>query len=238
MSRSARSLHVGCLLVALALPGVAATVGRNTRNVKPAAGPAAVSPLQSARIGDAEAGKDKADNERCIECHGPQGHGAGHSNGPEGKFPKLAGQRPAYLAKQLLNFRSGERKHDTMNMMARSVSEEDLLDIVAFFSSQSPMLGDGKGDNPVGRSLFAQGDAARNVTACITCHGEADTGALPAGVAVPIIRGQEWRYLEQQLLDWRSGWRNNSVGGVMNRSTQALTDKEIADLASYLSSLR
>jgi cytochrome c553 len=240
MTSSPASLTCVALLCgALVIPCMATP--NDKRGKSAAAAPIALptSPLQSSQFGDPVAGKQKADAERCMECHGPEGQGAGHSNGAEGKFPKLAGQRRDYLAKQLLNFRTGERKHDKMNMMARSVSEDDLLDIVAYYSSQSRMQGDGQGDNPVGRELFAQGDAERDIAACVNCHGDGAARVdLPAGTPVPELRGQAWRYLEQQLLDWRSGWRRNSAGGVMNRTTRALTDGEIVALASYLSGLR
>ena len=67
---------------------------------------AAPAPLE----GDAVAGKDKADAERCIECHGARGQGDGHADGGQIRFAKLAGQRLEYLVRQLQNYRSGTRK--------------------------------------------------------------------------------------------------------------------------------
>ena len=85
--------------------------------------------------------------------------------------------------------------------------------------------------------LYTRGDPSRGVTACVECHGDAGKGR-PAGVATaPVIGGQEARYLERQLTEWRSGERRNSPEGAMNRVTQALTDPEIQALASYLSGL-
>ncbi|MEX8518320.1 MAG: cytochrome c [Leptothrix sp. (in: b-proteobacteria)] len=198
-----------------------------------AAAPALIGP------GDATLGKEKADSERCIECHGPQGQGLGHSNGPEGKFPKLAGQNPQYLLKQLDNFRTGARQNEWMAVMATNVADADLRDIAAYFASQPRMQGDGEGGNPAGQALFLQGDASRGIPACASCHGEHGQGSSsPGGLQVPMIGGQEWIYLEKQLLGWRSNWRDNSPGGVMHAVTRALTDADITALTSHLASLR
>lgn len=89
--------------------------------------------------GDPVAGRDKADAERCLECHGAAGVGQGYSNGEQGKFARLSGQQQAYIVKQVEDFRSGKRKHDFMAMMARSISDTDLADIAAYFASQPAM---------------------------------------------------------------------------------------------------
>lgn len=181
--------------------------------------------LAAAPKGDAVAGKEKADAERCLECHG---------SASEGRGAKLTGQRAAYLRKQLDDFRSGARKHDVMQMMVRSVEPADLLDIVAYFASQPGMQGDGRGEHPAGRALYDQGDAARAIAPCGSCHGERGQGSAQPGPPVPLIGGQDLRYLEQQLLDWRHGLRKNSADGAMNRATRTLTDQEISALANYL----
>ena len=206
-------------------------------------------PVAAPRVGDARIGAEKADSERCLECHGTAIAGSDRSKGTEGKFPKLDGQAPDYILKQIRDFRSGARTHDFMQIMARSVSDEDVIDIAAHFNSLPLMKGDGSslpgqaptGDAVLGQRLYTQGDAARGVPACITCHGETGRsqrlGQGAAQVLVPHIGGQEWRYLDKQLRDWRSGERRNSAGGVMNQATQRLSDTEIESLANYLSGL-
>lgn len=185
--------------------------------------------------GNAVLGREKAEAERCQECHGVDGNGAGHANSTEGKFAKLAGQLPQYVLKQIQDFRSGARKHDQMAIMARSVSDEDVADIAAYFNAQPLMRGDGVGQHEVAERLFNQGDAARGITACASCHGAQGRGPT-ANPLTPVIGGQEWRYLEKQLLDWRSGDRKNSEGGVMTSVTRSLTDAEVQALADYLAS--
>lgn len=194
--------------------------------------------LVAASRGDVAQGRLKVETERCQECHGIDGHASGTGDGvaSEGKFPKLAGQFAEYMVKQVRDFRSGARKHDFMAIMARSLDDCDLLDIAAYYASQPTMAGEaGTGAGNAARKLFLQGDPSRQIPACASCHGESGKGqAVPL---TPVIGGQHWRYLQKQLLDWRSGERNNSAGGVMSTLTKSLTDVEIEALATYLSGL-
>lgn len=203
------------------------------------AGKAAATPKVSAPPkGNALLGREKIDSERCQECHGIDGQGAGHANGPEGKFAKLAGQDAAYILKQMQDFRSGARKHDQMAIMARSVSDEDVRDIAAYFAGLPVMKGEpdpqAAASAALGQRLYAQGDAARGVLACASCHSPASQGQGSA--LAPRIAGQEWRYLDKQLRDWRSGERKNSPDGVMNKALAPLTDTDIEALANHLAS--
>lgn len=187
--------------------------------------------------GDVAAGLAKSESERCQECHGVDGHGAGRSNGPEGKFAKLAGQYPEYILKQIRDFRSGARKHDVMSIMANSIEDADVMDIAAYFASQRPMKGDGSGEVALGKRLYLQGDPTRGIAACASCHGADGKGQITGNVINPVIGGQEWLYLDKQLREWRSGDRRNSAGGVMNQVTRQLTDEELTALADYVSGL-
>lgn len=189
--------------------------------------------------GDAEAGREKAEAERCVECHGLEGHGVAHAGGSasEARFPKLAGQHPAYLLKQLRDFKTGARKDDLMLVAVRNVDEADLRDIVAYFASRPRMQGEANTADPVaGRLLYTQGDAARGIPACAGCHGDNARGGTPAAPLAPAIGGQGWRYLEQQLLQWRSGWRKNDVA--MKEAARQLSDADINALADYLAAQR
>jgi cytochrome c553 len=173
--------------------------------------------------GDVAAGRIRSESERCQECHGLDGNG----NGEDGKFARLAGQYPAYIVKQLQDFRSGARKHDYMMVMAKSLEEADLADIAAYYGSLPTMRGESaQADEVVARRLF---------TACAGCHGARGKGTGDA--AFPVIGGQDVKYLRNQLLAWRSGERRNSPGGAMNEATKHLTDAEIEILAHYLSGM-
>ena len=81
----------------------------------------------AAASGDAEAGQKKSTP--CQACHGPQGI----SVSPE--FPNLAGQQVDYLAAVLKHYKNGKRKNPIMKAQAASLSDKDILDLAAFFSS-------------------------------------------------------------------------------------------------------
>jgi cytochrome c553 len=63
----------------------------------------------------------------CQGCHGPGAEGGG-------TVPRLAGQRAAYLRKQLQDFSMITRVHDTMNAHARNMTEDQINALVAFLS--------------------------------------------------------------------------------------------------------
>ncbi|MDO9213841.1 MAG: c-type cytochrome [Methylococcales bacterium] len=74
----------------------------------------------------AKVGKDKA--AMCLGCHGEAGAG-------NGQFPRLAGQQPDYLVKQLANFKDGSRKASHMQAIAATLSEDDMKALAAYFGS-------------------------------------------------------------------------------------------------------
>ncbi|MCI2282126.1 cytochrome c [Colwellia sp. MSW7] len=77
--------------------------------------------------GDAAAGKGKS--MMCSACHGV----AGISAVPI--YPNLAGQKEAYLTKQLKDFKAGKRNDPTMKGMVASLSETDMADLAAYYAS-------------------------------------------------------------------------------------------------------
>ena len=190
----------------------------------------------------AEIGKVSANDERCQECHGLDANI--DANNDSGTIPKLVGQHPAYLLKQFNDFRSGARHHDFMAMMARTVDDETAANIFAYYAAQPIMRGAAAGDNPLGKKLYLEGDAARQIQACVVCHGAQGRGLAanhPSPIVglslelIPIIGGQNRHYLDQQLHDWRSAERTNSIDGIMNKITAKLSDDEITALTDYIS---
>jgi len=77
--------------------------------------------------GDAAAGKGKS--MMCAACHGT----AGISAVPT--YPNLAGQKVAYLEKQLKDFKSGKRNDPTMKGMVASLSDADMANLAAYYAS-------------------------------------------------------------------------------------------------------
>ncbi|MDP3904050.1 MAG: c-type cytochrome [Methylococcaceae bacterium] len=188
--------------------------------------------LNSQRIGRGNPGigKQQSDAGRCQECHGSDGM----SN--DERIPNHAGQYAGYLIKQLDNFQAGERKHPTMTIMAEDLTEADKADIAAYFASQKVMEGE-PGSDTSAKNLFLNGDTARDLPACVSCHGENGKGRVADNVTYPVLGGQRRVYLRSQLVSWKLGERANSPGGVMNKVAKALTDDEMTALANYLAGL-
>lgn len=82
----------------------------------------------SAMAGDVAAGKAKS--AICAACHGP----TGKSMSP--LWPNLAGQKEMYLAKQIKAFRDGTRTDPTMAPMVAALTDDDIANLAAYFSSQ------------------------------------------------------------------------------------------------------
>jgi cytochrome c553 len=76
---------------------------------------------------DIQAGRQKA--QLCATCHGPQGLATMPNT------PHLAGQPELYMIEQLKAFRSGKRAHDIMTLIAKPLTDADIADLSAWFSS-------------------------------------------------------------------------------------------------------
>ena len=83
--------------------------------------------LAGAEAGDARAGRQKLTT--CQGCHGLDGL----SKNPES--PNLAGQIESYLVRSLTAYKSGERKNESMNIVAKDLSDEDIADVAAYYAS-------------------------------------------------------------------------------------------------------
>ncbi len=85
-------------------------------------------PAMALAGGDPDAGRTKA--QACASCHGADG------NATNPQFPRLAGQYESYLLHALRQYKSNARKNPIMNGMVANLSEQDLKDLAAWFSSQ------------------------------------------------------------------------------------------------------
>jgi cytochrome c553 len=90
-----------------------------------------LAPIPSAIAGDAAAGEATYAAKGCMGCHGP----GGHSPNPE-TFPKTAGREESYLVTQLKAFRGGDRSNPMMSPMAANLTDEEIVNLAAFLSSQ------------------------------------------------------------------------------------------------------
>ena len=179
--------------------------------------------------GDAGAGQTKA--AACAACHGPDG------NSPANPiWPKLAGQHPKFIEKQLQDFKSGARQDPTMIGMVAPLNPQDMADIAAYFSAKTRKGGAAAKDQvALGEKIYRAGNGASGVSACMACHGPAGTGNALANF--PFLAGQHAAYTEKALKDFRSGTRTNDAGKMMQGVTARMTDAEIAAVAQYIQGL-
>lgn len=189
--------------------------------------------------GNAEAGAAKA--AVCAACHGVDGN----SINPE--WPSLAGQGAPYLAEQLRLFRAGHRNNLVMYPLAMALTDEDIADLAAYFSSQTPKgLEADPSTYKLGEALYRGGDRARNLPSCTSCHGPAGLGNKTAGY--PALRAQHATYTLKQLLDYTNDQRYVDVatgtptksrnGHMMSTIAKRLTEEDKKALASYIQGLR
>ena len=200
----------------------------------------ALASLGAHAAGNPAAGQQKA--AACTACHGPDG------NSLADMWPKLAGQLPEYLLKQMKDFKAGKRQDEQMSPQVANLAETDMPDIAAFFAAQ--LVKPGAGNQALlarGEQLYRKGKSRPTpVTACIGCHGPGGAGnrdwsktqSRSPTVLAPAIGGQHTAYVDKQLKAYRSGGRHNDVANVMRDVARGLDDAEVAALAAYVTTLK
>jgi len=163
----------------------------------------------------------------CASCHGEDGVSAT----PE--LPSLAGQSAFAIYKQLHDYRSGARAHPLMTPVAQRLQVADLANVAVYYGRHArPYAGLGargqSADAAIVR-LANEGDSARRIPACNSCHVNGAGGPIET----PVLTGQHHQYLENQLLAYRAGTRRNDVYQRMRTIAGRLTDEEIQALAAY-----
>lgn len=185
----------------------------------------------SVEAGDVTAGAQKA--AQCAACHGKDG------NSINAQWPKLAGQNEKYLIKQIKDFRLGVKEPGKGRVGAQmaglwgNVSEEDAVNISAFFAAQQTQLGAVNKDSlELGKVIYFQGDAERGVPACVACHGASGKGLDAAGY--PAVSGQFPEYAVKQLKAFAAGERNNDESAIMRDIAVRMSDKQIKAVADFM----
>jgi cytochrome c553 len=165
----------------------------------------------------------------CSACHGADGNSVISLN------PKLAGQHPEYLLKQLTNFKEGKRANAVMSGMAANLSPDDMKGLAAYFAGQKLTLGKAKsnGVDSLGEKIYRGGIAATGVPACAGCHG-ANGAGIPK--QYPRLAGQHADYALAQLRTLRTGERANAP--MMMAIAAKMTDAEMQAVADYMQGLR
>jgi cytochrome c553 len=188
--------------------------------------------------GDAEAGKQKS--EPCAACHGVGGISANPA------WPKLAGQGEKYLVDQLQLFRNKTRVNTLMNPQAENLTDQDIEDLAAYYSSQPINAGSADPDKEfqgeklyvIGERIYRGGNLETGVPACMSCHAPNGLGNAPA--KFPQLAGQHALYIASQLRAYRSGARYQPDDNLnmMQDISNYLTDTEIDAVAEYIAGLQ
>lgn len=187
--------------------------------------------LQAVAEGDATAGQAKS--AICAACHGADGNSAVPN------WPKLAGQHAAYLERQTALIKSGDRSVPEMMGIVAGMSEQDLRDIAAYFSSQTNNGGVAEESvAALGQRIYKAGNADSGVPACMSCHGPAGEGNPLSGY--PALAGQHSVYTSKMLNGFRAGdnWgEEDAPSQIMNGAAAELTDAEITAVSSFIQGL-
>ena len=178
----------------------------------------------------AQAGEKKA--AMCIGCHGIPGYQASF---PEiYKVPMIAGQNAKYIASALTQYKKGDRKHPTMRAIAASLSEQDMADLAAFYSTEAkaePVPAAPTGTAPADvAELLKKGN-------CASCHGA--NYSAPIDPSYPKLAGQHADYLYSALKAYQTD-KNPQVGrnnAIMMGMSRPFTHAEAKLLSAYFASL-
>lgn len=194
----------------------------------------------------AEEEKGKEINGVCAACHGEFGQG-----GKRGEYPRIAGQRAAYLKDQLKSFRARKRINLPMYpyTQERELPDEDIEAIAEYLAkiqlpTRPPEFKDG--DDALARLQAmekvmivprAEGDVENGKAVyqrdCFSCHGRDGRGRGK----FPMLVGQYTNYLQKQVDSYLRGERphdEEGTKGILN----ALKEKDVRDILAYLTSIQ
>ena len=170
-------------------------------------------------------------NQVCAACHAVDGNSASPVN------PKLAGLNYEYINKQLLNFKSGERKSPVMSGIVANLTPQDMQNLAAYYSAQQPK--DAKARDQalalLGQKVYRGGVQGSGVPACASCHGAQGKG-IPA--QFPRLAGQHTDYIYAELNKFRTGERANDGAKMMRTIAAKMTDADMKAVATYIQGLR
>jgi cytochrome c553/cytochrome c5 len=169
----------------------------------------------------------------CARCHGTDGIGRG-----TGAFPKLAGQRKAYLENALHAYSSGRRHSGIMGPISRGLGTEAIREVAHYYAGQvapEPYPPGDQGAIERGRNIARHGIPEQRVPSCVDCHAP-EGGRYNANY--PALEGQHADYLVLQLELFRRGHRGGSAyAHLMASIARRLKPDQMRDVASYFQSL-
>lgn len=166
-----------------------------------------------ALTGDPAAGKKLAG--QCRTCHGIDGFA---------KIPiapHIGGENPAYIMHQLTAFREGTRAHEMMTVVAKTLTDQQIADLAAWYSSHvaTATLPPGKTEE------MAPQD-------CVACHGANGIALVPDA---PNLAGETAIYIDTQLKAFRLGKRKHEIMSVIAAD---LDDARMRELGNWFEAMK
>lgn len=158
--------------------------------------------------GDPAAGRKKAG--MCRTCHGLDGY----ARIPIA--PHIGGEPAAYIVHQLQAFRDGTRTHEMMSVVAKTLDDQSIADLAAWYASHAA--------NAKLRTGISADDAPE---ACVACHG---ANGMSEMEDAPNLAGETAMYIDTQLKAFRLGKRTHDI---MSPIAAELTDEDIRAVADW-----
>ena len=168
---------------------------------------------------DLAAGKAIAEAD-CSSCHGMDGRGAT----PE--IPHLTAQPTQYLIEAMHAYRDGGRLHAALQDMTSGMSEADIANIAAYYSSQAPLVHESS--QQAVETPYNEGVAV--ATLCEECHGER---GISITQGVPNLAGQQPAYLIASTLEYKNKTREHEDMGDMLTEVDQV---DVEEMAMYFAS--
>lgn len=157
---------------------------------------------------DPEAGKKVAN--MCRTCHGIDGYA---------KIPiapHIGGESQEYLESQLLAFKTGQREHEMMSVVAASLSPEQIADVAAWYAAHEA------------KATLPEGVNAEDAPQlCAACHGADGIALLPDA---PNLAGETNIYIDTQLKAFKRGKRESEI---MSAIVADITEAEMREIADW-----
>ncbi|SAL45651.1 c-type cytochrome [Caballeronia humi] len=180
-----------------------------------------VTPQLLAKSSDNSIGRGATLALRCTMCHGERGMSDANS-------PNLAGQYAVVIYKQLLDYQHGARTNAVMSPMAKNLSDQDMRDLAAYYSSLPKPAAQHRVSTSNAPAIVAHGAPMRNIAPCAACHGGIDNKA-----GSPWLDGLPASYTKAQLQAFATGARSNDINEQMRNIARNMTPEEIDAAASY-----
>lgn len=184
------------------------------------------SALSRVAAGDARKGEELA-KDTCASCHIPNGLTTDPAT-----MPSITGQPARAIYKQIWDIKNGTRINEAMLPLVQPLTDVQIADLAAYYSGLNSRSFDIRLEPETSEAtlrLISQGDAARALPSCRSCHDAPSGGPIDA----PHLVGQYPAYVAAQLRAFAAGERRNDVAGRMRAIAGKLTAAEIQGLARY-----